>query len=469
MLSRNNNKIIYINLEHEKFFFPGEIIKGSVLIVPKNPIKASSIHLVFTGQVTVTLKEKETMTLFRDTKTVIVNAANTLKPTTLDVKQHLFPFEFTVPNEFPLPSSIQFGKLAVVRYTIHAVLNRPMIPDSLCPRTEYPVSLLEYININTVQFLVTQQKVQEIPLSNFRPKFMVSIPRLGFTRGETVLLKITLDHISLLARRVALSIQLVRTVEIRSGRQVFFDLLKWKTRHAVFNEAVLKTINYDLEMDITQHSQISQPQILIPTSTPPSLRFNDRMIRFHYKIRARLGWAEEHQYKLELPIVLGTWPRAAVPIEEDGVQDMIIQEENVEITSVDAMEEQLSRGMTDHHSSARSEAASTSSSVSLASWRSWDSKNKLSRNTSLCTASSAPDPMTTDDNYANKSSSSSCSTIRPSPVSPASADTVPTILLEPIAPTITLHASTDSEHSDEEDMDLLAIVKRKHNRRSAIL
>jgi hypothetical protein len=28
MLSRNNNKIIYINLEHEKFFFPGEMIKG---------------------------------------------------------------------------------------------------------------------------------------------------------------------------------------------------------------------------------------------------------------------------------------------------------------------------------------------------------------------------------------------------------------------------------------------------------
>jgi hypothetical protein len=67
--------------------------------------------------------------------------------------------------------------------------------------------------------------------------------------------------------------------------------------------------------------------------------------------------------------------------------------------------------------------------------------------------------MTSDDT--NKS-------IRPSPASPASADAVPTILLEPIAPTITLHASTDSEDEDD-DMDLLAIVKRKHNRRSAIL
>jgi hypothetical protein len=289
-----------------------------------------------------------------------------------------------------------------------------------------------------------------------------------FKIGETVLLKITLDRISLLARRVALSIQLVRTVEIRSGRQVFFLLyiipsllpfqlnLVYLYRHAVFNEAVLKTINYDLEMDITKPSQTSQPQILIPTSTPPSLRFNDRMIRFHYKIRARLGWAEEHQYKLELPIVLGTWPRAAVPIEEDSVQEMVL--ENVEIKSLDTLEE-LSKNLTDHSSSARSETAS-SSSASLASWRSWDSKNKLSRHTSFCTSSSAPDPMTSDDST-NKS-------IRPSPVSPASADAVPTILLEPIAPTITLHASTDSEDEDD-DMDLLAIVKRKHNRRSAIL
>jgi hypothetical protein len=80
---------------------------GSVIISPKTPIKASSIHLTFTGQVTVTLKEKETITLFRDSKTVIINAANTLKPTTLDTKQHSFPFEFTVPNQFALPSSIQ--------------------------------------------------------------------------------------------------------------------------------------------------------------------------------------------------------------------------------------------------------------------------------------------------------------------------------------------------------------------------
>jgi hypothetical protein len=59
-----------------------------------------------------------------------------------------------------------------------------MIPESLCPKTEYDVSILEFIDIQTSQFNVPQEKVQPIFISNQKCIVKASISRLGFTRGS---------------------------------------------------------------------------------------------------------------------------------------------------------------------------------------------------------------------------------------------------------------------------------------------
>jgi hypothetical protein len=62
-----------------------------------------------------------------------------------------------------------------------------MVPESLCPKVDYAVSLLEYIDIDTPQFLVPQEKIEDVMLSHakYNQKCMVrvSMPRFGFTRG----------------------------------------------------------------------------------------------------------------------------------------------------------------------------------------------------------------------------------------------------------------------------------------------
>jgi hypothetical protein len=75
------------------------------LVNPKNPIKVNSIQLKFTGLVFIHLKEKETTTLFNETQTLQLEAK-----TVLDVKEHGFQFEFVVPKNLNLPSSMEVKK-----------------------------------------------------------------------------------------------------------------------------------------------------------------------------------------------------------------------------------------------------------------------------------------------------------------------------------------------------------------------
>ncbi|KAL0135437.1 hypothetical protein V8B55DRAFT_1591101 [Mucor lusitanicus] len=302
--------ILDIRLEEEKFYFPGETIKGFVLIHPKSAIKVNSIQLKFSGQVYIHLKEKETNTLFQNALVLSVYPNSTSpKQTTLDASEHSFPFQFVVPKNLNLPSSMEFGKKGHIRYTINALLDRPMIPESLCPKVEYAVSLLEYIDIEKDQFKVPQEKSQDImlPKAKYNQKCMVraSMPRLGFTRGDIVPLKVNIDHFTSFSRKNGVTVDLVRTVEIRTSR------------HTVFKETVLRSTQYDMDIKATSNQQTILCQLLIPTSTPPSIRYKDKVLRFHYKVRVSVSFGDKSTCTLDMPIVIGTWPRAAVPIEDD--------------------------------------------------------------------------------------------------------------------------------------------------------
>lgn len=63
-----------------------------------------------------------------------------------------------------------------------------MIPESLSPKVEYTISVLEFIDIEKDQFKIPQEKSQDImlPDAKYNQKCILraSMPRLGFTRGN---------------------------------------------------------------------------------------------------------------------------------------------------------------------------------------------------------------------------------------------------------------------------------------------
>lgn len=111
------NKVIDIVLSEEKYYFPGETIRGkthhlfhstnsiffffisgSVIVRPKNTIKVNSIIIKFQGSILVSGKEKEVIPLFQERKSIAVNNG---KSKILEAKQYKFPFEFVVPDDLP--------------------------------------------------------------------------------------------------------------------------------------------------------------------------------------------------------------------------------------------------------------------------------------------------------------------------------------------------------------------------------
>ncbi|KAG0166636.1 ph-response sensor protein [Apophysomyces sp. BC1034] len=311
------HKSIDIRLDEEKFYFPGETIRGVVALHPKSPTKTNHIRMKFVGEVFLSLKDKESIQLFQKGITIPVASADSSKSRVLDAKPHRFAFEFVVPDDLHLPSSMELDrKKAWIRYTLTAIHGRPMVPESLCAKAEYTVPILEFLDITAPIYSTSQEKVTEIVLPKAKYseqcQVRVSIPRFGVTRGDIVPVNVVINHYKEFHGKQALQVELVRIVEIRTAKST------------VTKEQILRSVRHDLSIVGPynfSHSKVSQ--LLIPTSTPPTIRYKDKMLRVHYKICVQVNLSAKKKPKpvelciVELPIVIGTWPRADIPIDDD--------------------------------------------------------------------------------------------------------------------------------------------------------
>ncbi|KAI8083079.1 uncharacterized protein BX664DRAFT_188996 [Halteromyces radiatus] len=322
-----STKNIDIQLEEEKYYFPGQIIKGVINVHPKHPTKTNNIVLKFTGEFSLSLKEKDTICLFQNTKIINVNSSDEeqTKSIILESKLYTFPFEFLVPNDIQLPSTMDFNKKTRIRYTLSALHDKHMVPESLCPKVDYPVHILEFIDIDDKKYKIPQLKTSHVPLSNINNPsssssciIRVSIPRYGFTRGDIVPLSLVIHHIEPITLSEAIDISLIRTVEIRNNK---INQTK---------EDILKSIKCDIDINGTSShfSQAMKRQLLVPTSTPPSTQFRDNLLQIQYKVRVNAQLQANNQQKdkktqqdgtctIDIPIVIGTYPRASIPIDDD--------------------------------------------------------------------------------------------------------------------------------------------------------
>jgi hypothetical protein len=62
-----------------------------------------------------------------------------------------------------------------------------MVLESLCPKVEYPVMVLEYINVTDTSFVKPQERYKEVLSSGIgRCGVKLSTPRKGYTRGKYI-------------------------------------------------------------------------------------------------------------------------------------------------------------------------------------------------------------------------------------------------------------------------------------------
>lgn len=77
------------------------------------------------------------------------------------------------------------NKTVRINYKLTVILDKPMVPESLCPKIEYPVLVLEYVDVTKDSYVKPVEKQKEVVTSNNgKCHAKLSVPRNGFTRGN---------------------------------------------------------------------------------------------------------------------------------------------------------------------------------------------------------------------------------------------------------------------------------------------
>lgn len=108
----------------------------------------------------------------------------------LDARTHTFPFEFLVDTNLNLPSSTKLKRGSIV-YVLAAIHERPLIPDALSLKTEYPLQILENINAELPEFAHEAEMCQDVALGGSgdlsrKVRIIAKMPRFAFVRGKAV-------------------------------------------------------------------------------------------------------------------------------------------------------------------------------------------------------------------------------------------------------------------------------------------
>lgn len=227
-------------------------------------------------------------------------------------------------------------------------------------------------------------------------------------------------------------------------------------------------------------------QLPIPTTTPPTIGFRGTTLRMYYQVRVRAKLNEEKKAEVNLPIVVGTWPRADIPIDDDDDESITYMSDTQSEPASESFRLSLSgnyrtsfassathiRSTThatintsQHQSVDRSDSNGSSRQSYASSIQSWDS---LSRNTSL----SMPDtPQSRNEDqllHIRRSSrtpydhaTSSFLSQPPPTTPPASANKHVPILQPIIAGGLNDMIDSSSSDDDDDDGDLLRILQKK--------
>jgi hypothetical protein len=154
---------------------------GTVTLSLDKPTKTNCIRVTFKGDVEA---NGDSVNLF--TKQIKLASDAII----LEARTHTFPFEFLVDKNLNLPSSTKLKRGSIV-YVLTAIHERPLIPDALSLKTEYPLQILENINAELPEFAHEAEMCQDVAVSGSadhsrKARVIAKMPRFAFVRGSAM-------------------------------------------------------------------------------------------------------------------------------------------------------------------------------------------------------------------------------------------------------------------------------------------
>ncbi|KAI9302012.1 hypothetical protein BJ944DRAFT_127850 [Cunninghamella echinulata] len=215
MLLSSKKKEFYINLFNDRYYFPGDIIKGEVVLDLDKPTKTNCIRVTLSGDVQ---SDGSTITLISKTWYLATSPLNDGKAYMLDAQQHRFPFEFTIPtDEGPFPSAAQISSTIGVKYTLAAYHDRPFVFfDKFVTQVKQDIRILERIDVSQPEYCAKGKVYEESPVfgSNDPRKIQLSVvlPRYAIVRGDILPIELKIKSYKPIIQEEGIKLYLIRRV-----------------------------------------------------------------------------------------------------------------------------------------------------------------------------------------------------------------------------------------------------------------
>jgi Arrestin (or S-antigen), C-terminal domain len=135
---------------------------------------------------------------------------------------------------------------------------------------------------------------------------------LSLPSGDIIPLELSIKHFEPFTREKGIKVELIRIA------------LFGKSKNQTPVQNALRSLVTDLNVSTNNFVFSATPYIMIPTSTPPTIDINGKILNVQYQVRISINLnpsngtaSKSNNVVLEIPIVVATWPPAAIPIDLD--------------------------------------------------------------------------------------------------------------------------------------------------------
>jgi hypothetical protein len=148
--------------------------------------------------------------------------------------------------------------------------------------------------------------------------------------GDIIPLELSIKHFEPFIREKGNKVELIRIA------------LFGKSKNQTPVQSPLRSLVTDLNVSTSSYIFSATPNIMIPTSTPPTIDVNGKILNVQYQVRISINLnhsngtaSKSNNVVLEIPIVVATWPPAAIPIDLDLEEEELESEPQSEETESD--------------------------------------------------------------------------------------------------------------------------------------
>lgn len=323
-LFKSKEQEFYIELEQERYFFPGENISGDVIYHLTKETKVTNIKVILEGTVEI---GGRSMSLFSK-YILIAKPANGDKYELLEPRTHRFPFTITIPTsqECKIPSTLEINKLLKIRYHVTAILNKPYsFLQKLNASTTKSINILEDINVAAEEYKGEFKVEKKVYLSGEQRPVTVStvIKKRAAVKGDTIPISVNIEHIGVMVRDKAISVQLLRSV--------YYG----KNNTELFGPKVLREVTANIEISgPVSFTKLFNLQLAIPTNLCPTVEKSAHAFRIEYTLQVSVNLNEENPLRQEVsqdvvlfnfPFTIGTYPKVSFNIDDDEDEEVASQ------------------------------------------------------------------------------------------------------------------------------------------------